>query len=75
VLSAALMIALAAVLLFFLFKPKKRTRTTGLARSVVAATPAVRSSFQQAPRHARLVHSRHNLAYQRIYVDHSFIRP
>jgi len=75
VLSAAFMITLAAVLLFFLLKPPKRPRATNRERSAGIAVPAARPSPEQAPRAARTRGLRNNLPYQRMYVDHSYIRP
>lgn len=75
VMSAAFIIALAAVLLFFLVRPRKRPRTTSPARSASIATLDERPALQQAPRPSRQEDSRSNLPYQRVYVDHSFIRP
>jgi peptidoglycan/LPS O-acetylase OafA/YrhL len=72
---AALMIAFAAVLLFFLIRPTKRPRTTNSARSAGVATLAKRPALHQASRPSRQELSRNNLPYQRVYVDHSFIRP
>jgi hypothetical protein len=75
VLCGAFMITLAAVLLFFLIKPIKTTRTTSPKRWVGATTPDVRPFFDQASWPVRQEHLRNNLAYQRFYVDHSLIRP
>jgi hypothetical protein len=74
--AAAFIIALAAVLLFFLIKPITRPRATRQAGSVDdAAAPAARPIFKPAPRAARPEPLRSNLAYQRFYVDRSCIRP
>lgn len=75
VICAAFMLTLAAILLFFLVKPKKRLRTTNPAHSVSAATPALRPFLNSGPKPIRQNHSGNNLPYQRIYVDHSLIRP
>jgi hypothetical protein len=74
VLSAAFMITVAAVLLFFLLRPPKRLRTTRRGR-VAGAVPAARPALESlsAPLWRRSL--RNNLAYQRTYVDHSYIRP
>jgi hypothetical protein len=74
VICAAFMLTLVAVLLFFLIKPMKRPRTTSPVPSAGAATPAVRPFSFKLPS-PRQDHSHNNLPYQRVYVDHSFIRP
>ena len=75
VFCAAFMITLAAVLLFFLIKPGKRLRTTSSERRARDATVSLRPVFNPAPEGTRKDHSRNNLPYQRVYVDHSCIRP
>lgn len=74
-LFAALMIALAAILLFFLFKAPKAHRTMTRKRSVRATAFDARLFVKPAPSAARGQSLRNNLAYQRFYVDHSCIRP
>ena len=75
VLCAAFMITLAAILLFFLIKPGKSFRTTSLEHRASAAAASLRPAFMAAPGATRREHSRDNLPYQRVYVDHSCIRP
>ncbi len=75
VICAAFMLTLAAILLFFLIRPRKGLWATNPAHSVSAATSAVRPFFNPAPRPIRQNHSRSNLPYQRVYIDHSLIRP
>src|SRR5271169_1435670 len=72
VLCAAFMLTLAAVLLFFLFKPPKRPWTMSRERSAGAAVKAVQLTLKLAPRAVREENLRNNLAYQRTYVDHSY---
>ena len=74
VLCAALMITFAAILLFFLIKPGKRLRATSLESRAGAHTAPLRPVFEPAPGATRSHHSRDNLPYQRVYVDHSCIR-
>jgi hypothetical protein len=75
VLCAAIMITFAAILLFFLIKPGKRIRRTNLERRARDATASLQPAFNPAPEGTRKDHSRNNLPYQRVYVDHSCIRP
>jgi hypothetical protein len=75
VISAAFIITLAAMLLFFLVKPGKRLRTEGQDLSLDSATPPVRPFFGPGAGAVRQDNSRNNLAYQRFYVDHSRVRP
>jgi len=74
VIVAAFMIAVAAILLFFLLKPRKGPRSEHLVK-----TRSPSSGFLPSPTHAhnpaRQNHSSNNLPYQRVYVDHSLIRP
>src|SRR5260370_34461741 len=72
--SAAFIITLAGIFLFFLIKPRKRPRATGRARFPGTATQAARPFLEQASRSMAQDHLRHNLSYQRFYVDHSRIR-
>jgi hypothetical protein len=71
VISAAFIITLAAMLLFFLIKPQKRSRTASPNRSLDSAGPATRPVVRAAHRDS----CRNNLTYQRFYVDHARIRP
>ncbi len=73
--AAAFAITLAALLLFYILKPR---RIAGIARhpsrqdsAARAAEPASRAPSASARREDL----RKDLAYQRIYVDHSRIRP
>jgi hypothetical protein len=80
VIGAAFMITLAAILLFFLIKPRKKPRTARRGRLagtavVGTAAQAVQPFFEQAPEPVRQDHLRNNLVYQRFYVDRSYIRP
>jgi len=75
VISAAFIIALAAILLFFLVKPQKRFRTASPNRSLDSASPAVRPISKPVAYAVQRDHSRNNLTYQRFYVDHSRVRP
>jgi hypothetical protein len=74
VIFAACVIALAALLLFYLFKPRKRPKRTASQRPSDSES-SLRKSILRAPSVA--VHrddSRKDLAYQRIYVDQSRIQ-
>ena len=75
VISAAFIIALAAMLLFFLVKPRKRPRTTSHQHCLDSAAPAARPSVDPVDRAEQQGNVRNNLPYQRFYVDHSRIRP
>ncbi|SRR5712691_1366145 len=75
VISAAFIIALAIMLLFFLIKPQKRSRTASPNRSLDSTGPAARPVLKPVARAVERDHSRNNLTYQRFYVDHSRIRP
>ena len=71
--SAAFIITLAAMLLFFLIRPRERLRTRSHVRVADFAAPAVKPLANLAPPGMREDRSR-TLAYQRFYVDHSRIR-
>jgi hypothetical protein len=75
VLCAAFLITLAAILLFFLLKPPKTPRAMRRDRSASVAQQVVRPSLKPAPGSVRKEALRNNLPYQRMYVDHSYIRP
>ncbi len=75
VITAAFIITLGAMLLFFLIKPQKRSRTMRLHRPVDSAGPPVRPISAPAVGAMRQDDLRSNLSYQRFYVDHSRIRP
>jgi len=72
--SAAFIITLAAILLFYLIKPRKRPPTINNARAFDSAV-AVQPFFNPAAGAAHQDNLRNNLAYQRFYVDHCRIRP
>src|SRR5260370_14908045 len=74
VISAAFIITLAAMLLFYLVIPGQRPRTASHGRAVASEAPAA-PGFDPAIGAARQNNLRNNLAYQRFYVDHSRIRP
>lgn len=74
VISAAFIIALAAMLLFFLIKPQRRSRPASPDGSLDSSSPAVRPIFKPVARAVQRDNSRNNLTYQRFYVDHSRIR-
>ncbi len=74
VISAAFIITLAALLLFYLIKPRKRPRTPRHDRALDSAAPAARPFFDPAAGAVRQDNLRNDLAYQRFYVDHSRIR-
>lgn len=73
VIAAAFAIALAALLLFYLLKPRRIAGMTphghGFSADEAQAFPKVPGAT------ARSRDLRKDLAYQRIYVDHSRIRP
>ena len=80
VITAAFILTIAAILLFFLIKPDKGPGTA--ARHHSAHHHSLRSARSPEPPSPHLVarakiqdHSRNSLAYQRFYVDHSRIRP
>jgi hypothetical protein len=73
--SGACIFTLAAMLLFFLVKPRKTPRTMRHDRAAESAAPAVRHHSHPAGGAAGRDPLRDNLAYQRFYVDHSRIRP
>ena len=75
VICAAFMITLAAILLLFLIKPAKRFRAMSPEQSISAAVAAGRPLFKHAAGAVRSDHSSNNLPYQRVYIDHSLIRP
>jgi hypothetical protein len=73
--TAAFILALAAVLLFFLIKPRNIPRAISHTRSPDAAAPAGPPIFKPAPKATNQQHLRTDLVYQRFYVDRSCIRP
>lgn len=74
--AAAFVIALAILLLFYLFKPRKGSGTAGhhSARSR-SNSLAKQPLLKETSRRDRADELRRNLAYQRVYVDPSRIRP
>jgi len=75
VITAAFIITLAAMLLFFLIHPGKKIRTASPDRTADSATTTVRPVCKPLAGPVRQDHLRSNLSYQRFYVDHSRIRP
>ncbi len=75
VISAAFILTLAAVLLFFLIKPRKGSRTVNSERAAHSVAAKVKPLLDPAAPAARHNNSGKNLGYQRYYVDHSRIRP
>ncbi len=75
VITAAFIIALAAMLLIFLLQPGKRIRTASPDRFTDCATTGVKPVSKPVAGAIRQDHLRSNLSYQRFYVDHSRIRP
>jgi len=73
--SGAFIFTLAAMLLFFLSKPRKKPRTTNRNRAADSAAPAIRHHFHPAGGAPGRDQLRDNFAYQRFYVDHSRIQP
>jgi len=74
VMCAAFIIALAAMLLFYLIKPRNRPRMAGQDRDLGSEAPRVRHSVNRAVLATPRDNSGNTLAYQRFYVDHSRIR-
>ena len=74
VISAAFIIALAAMLLFFLIRPNRRFRTASHGRSIDSASPVLKPILKPIGT-AQRNDSRNDLTYQRFYVDRSRIRP
>ncbi len=75
VITAAFIIALAAMLLIFLLQPGKRIRTANPDRTADSATAELKPISKPVARAVRHDHLRSNLSYQRFYIDHSRIRP
>jgi hypothetical protein len=73
--SGACIFTLAAMLLFFLIKPRKRPRSATHGREADSAAPTVRSHCNPLVGVAGRDQLRDDLTYQRFYVDHSRIRP
>jgi hypothetical protein len=75
VIAGAFIIAVAAILLFFLIKPQKRSRAESPSRSVNSQSSVAGPILKPDASAAYQDSSRDNLTYQRFYVDHSRIRP
>lgn len=75
VISAAFIIALAAMLLFFLIKPNRRFRTASHGCSIDSASPVLKPILKPVVRPVQRDDARADLTHQRFYVDHSRIRP
>jgi|SRR5467141_2950778 len=71
----AFILTLAAMLLFFLIKPRKRPRPASNDRAIDSPVPAALPLFNPVVTVVRQDNLRNNLPYQRFYVDHSRIRP
>jgi hypothetical protein len=73
----AFILTLAATLLFFLIKPRKRPRPADHDRAIDSPVPAARPLFNPVATAVRQNQNslRNDLPYQRFYVDHSCIRP
>jgi hypothetical protein len=74
VITAAFIIALAAILLFFLLKPRTSLQRTRFARGSDRPVPDVEMVLSSTARTIPADAGRQDLAYQRSYVDHSQIR-
>jgi hypothetical protein len=73
--SGAFIFTLAAMLLFFLIKPRKTIRRTKRSREADSAVPATEDHSRAVAGAVGVDQLRDSLAYQRFYVDHSRIRP
>jgi len=73
--GGAFIITLAAMLLFFLIKPGKRSRTASHRHSLDSAAPAAPPFGEPVDKSELHDNLRNNLPYQRFYVDHFRIRP
>jgi hypothetical protein len=73
--AAAFAIALALLLLFYLFKPRWDSKTANNRSSRDSAALAELQLFKEPSRSARRDDLRKDLAYQRVYIDPSRIRP
>src|SRR5713226_5594185 len=71
--AAAFAIALALLLLFYLFKPRRGSTTANHQESRDSAAPAEPSLFREPSRSAPCDDLRKDLAYQRVYIDPSRI--
>lgn len=75
VIAAAFSIALATILLFYVLKPGKNTGAAVPQRASRVLAPAKKSFLSESSKSAKEDDSRKDLAYQRIYVDHTRIPP
>ena len=75
VIAGAFTIALATILFFYLIRPRKSPGAAGPQRERDAVSPARRSMSSEASMLASDEDPRSDLAFQRLYVDHSRIRP
>jgi hypothetical protein len=71
----AFIIALATILLYYLVKPRTEPRRSRQERPRRAAVPAKLEFIEEIPLVTRPDDARKDLVYQRVYVDHSRIRP
>lgn len=74
VIFAACIISIAALLLFYLFKPRRGAEATNLQGSSGPALPVEKSIPPTSSLRIYREDSRKDLAYQRVYVDQSRIR-
>jgi hypothetical protein len=74
VIFAACVIALAALLLFYLFRPRRRAEATHWQSPNNSRSPMKKSIRLANSVAIRTDDLRKDLTYQRIYVDHSLIR-
>jgi hypothetical protein len=72
--SGAFIFTLAAMLLFFLIKPRKTIRRTKRSREADSAAPATEDHSRAVADAVGVDQLRDSLGYQRFYVDHSRIR-
>lgn len=73
--TAAFVIALAALLFFYLFKPRRIAGAADWQTSRDSTSPVAESVIRAPAGSVPGDDLRKDLAYQRIYVDHSRIRP
>jgi|SRR5580704_7446916 hypothetical protein len=73
--AAAFIIALATILLFYLLKPKSKASKETARQSRRAGSRPRQEFFEKVPAKAQNGAHGHELGYQRVYVDHSRVRP
>jgi hypothetical protein len=73
--AAAFIIALATILLFYLLKPKSRASKEAARQWHRAGSRPRQEFFEKVPAKAQNGAHGHELGYQRVYVDHSRVRP